>query len=92
LHWGNLRATPCFRSILGKIHQFTYSELEAVVLTPFLHHLHKVLHLGVIRVLEQLDHLDQALLVFLTCYHHLEHSDSGSSFALPELGIWVKSF
>ena len=67
------------------------SELEAVVLAPLLHHLHKVLNLGVVSVLKQLDGLDQPLLTFLTGDHQLEDADHGTSLAHPELWIGVKS-
>jgi len=72
-------------------HRCTPSELEAVVLAPFLHYLHKVLHLGVVRVLEQLDHFDQSLLVLLASDHHLEHSDCRTSLSFPKLRVWVQS-
>jgi hypothetical protein len=65
------------------------SELKSVVLTPFLHHLYKVLHLGVVCVLEHLDHLDQALLLLLASHHHLKHADRGAALALPKLGVRV---
>ena len=68
-----------------------YSELEAVVLAPLLHHLHKVLDLGVVSILKQLDGLNQPLLAFLTGDHQLEDANRGTSLSLPELWIGVKS-
>ncbi len=81
----------CSYTLLVLLHNHTqmHSELEAVVLAPFLHYLHKVLHLRVVRVLEQLDHFDQSLLVLLASDHHLEHSDRRTSLSLPKLRVWV---
>ena len=67
------------------------SELEPIVLAPLLHHLHEVLHLRIIRVLQHLDHLNQSLLGFVTSNHHLEDSNSSSTLAFPEFRIWVQS-
>lgn len=68
------------------------SELEAVVLAPLLHHLHKVLHLGVLGVFQHLNHFDQPLFILLAGYHHLKYSDRCAALALPEFGVRVEPF
>ena len=86
------RLRHCSISLLAqtRTHE-TCSELEAVVLAPFFHYLHKVLHLGVVRVLQHLNHLNQALLILLSCDDHLEHSDCRATLALPKLGVWIQT-
>ena len=87
--YARLRLHCTLSGLQALAHTRLRSELEAVVLAPLFHYLHKVLHLGVVRVLQHLNYFNQALLIFLARNHHLEHSDCGSSLAFPKLWIWI---
>ena len=67
------------------------SELEAIVFAPLLHDLHEVFHLGVRRVLQHVNDLNESFFVFSASDNKLEYSDSGSSLAFPEFGVGIQA-
>ena len=67
------------------------SKLKSIIFSPLLHYLNEVLNLRVIGILKHLNNLNKSLLALFACNNHLEYSDSCTSLALPELGIWIKS-
>lgn len=67
------------------------SELEAIILAPFLHDLHEVLYLRIVRVLQHVDNLDESLLIFCSSHYHLENADGGTTLTFPEFWVSIKS-